>query len=307
MPQVLVVDDSASDRMLAGAILQKVPGINVAYAADGAEALKMIEQQLPDAVVTDLNMPELDGLQLVGCIKQGYPLLPVILMTAQGSEEIAAEALRLGAASYVPKVLLARQLGDVVSRIVSAAALDRGHTRLMHALAECQCRFVLQNDPGLIEPLISQLQEMLRCLPLSDESERLRVGIAVKHAILNGLYHGNLELPDELEDVYSDEGSKLVRERLDDPVLSGRVLVVEAHLTPMAAQFRIHHEGQGFHRSQFPKDFDVTRSSAQLVRGWILMQSIMNEVQLSADGRTQTLIKRAAAESDLVVEDNDDQ
>jgi len=84
VPQVLVVDDSASDRMLAGAILQKEPGIKVVYAADGAEALKKIEQELPDAVVTDLNMPELDGLQLVACIKQGYPLLPVILMTAQG-------------------------------------------------------------------------------------------------------------------------------------------------------------------------------------------------------------------------------
>jgi len=175
----------------------------------------------------------------------------------------------------------------------------------MHALAECQCRFFLQNDPGLVEPLINQLQEMLRCLPLSDESERLRVGIAVKHAVLNGLYHGNLELPDELEDVYSDEGTKLVRERLEDPAFSRRTLVVEAHLTPMAAQFRIQHEGRGFKRSQFPTDFDVTRSSAQLVRGWILMHSIMDEVQLSADGRTQTLIKRAAAQSDLVVDDDD--
>ena len=303
MPNVLVVDDSPTDRILAGAILQKEPGLNVFYAADGAEAMRQIQQQLPDAVVTDLQMPEMDGLQLVACIKQNYPLLPVILMTAQGSEEIAAEALRLGAASYVPKMSLARHLGDVVVRILSSAAADRGHTRLMHALAECQCRFILQNDPGLIDPLINQLQEMLRCLPLADESERLRVGIAVKHAVMNGLYHGNLELPSDVEDIFSEEVAQLVRDRSADPHYAQRSLIVEACLSPESAEFHIIHEGPGFDAANLRLDFDVARSSSQLIRGWFLIRSIMDEVHISADGRSQTLIKRAMPESDLVLDE----
>ena len=151
---ILVVDDSPSDRMIAGTILQRDRDVTVTYASDGAEAILQIQSQLPDVVLTDLQMPELDGLQLVACIKQSYPLLPVVLMTAQGSETIASEALRLGAASYVPKTLLTRQLRDVVSRIVASAKADRGHSRLMHSLEHSQSRFVLQNDPGLIEPLI---------------------------------------------------------------------------------------------------------------------------------------------------------
>jgi CheY-like chemotaxis protein len=303
VPHVLVVDDSSTDRLMAGAILQKERGLTVTFATDGVEAMRKIQEQLPDAVVTDLQMPEMDGLQLVGCIKQSYPLLPVILMTAKGSEEIAAEALRLGAASYVPKASLARHLGDVVVRVVSAAISDRSHTRLMHALAECQCRFILQNDPGLIEPLIGQLQEMLRCLPLADESERLRVGIAVKHAVMNGLYHGNLELPVDVEDLFSTDVAQLIRERCADPKYSQRNLIVEARLSPQAAEFRIHHEGPSLDGAQLHLDFDVARSSSHLTRGWYLIRSIMDEVTLSADGRSQILIKRALPEADLMMEE----
>ncbi len=299
MSHVLVVDDSAFDRLMAGNFLQKVGGVTVSFAENGLEAIQEIRRQLPDVVVTDLQMPELDGLQLVAYIKQNFPLLPVVLMTAQGSEAIAAEALRLGAASYVPKTLLAQQLADVVVRIVESAAADRGHSRLMHALAECQCRFNLQNDPDLIDPLVTHLQEMLRCLPLADESERLRVGIAVKHAVLNGLYHGNLELPADVKDVTSAQISPLVQERCADPDYADRKLIVEAHLSPEFAEFRIHHEGPGFDAATLQLDFDTDQSTCHLMGGWILMRSIMDDIHLSDDGRSQILIKRAMVESEM--------
>src|SRR5262245_9048764 len=82
---VLVVDDSAMDRHLAGAIVQKMGGWQPLFAANGAEALAMLEAQRPDVVLTDMLMPEMDGLQLVQAIRAKYPLVPVILMTAHGS------------------------------------------------------------------------------------------------------------------------------------------------------------------------------------------------------------------------------
>lgn len=303
VPHVLVVDDSPSDRLLAGRFLQRERNLTVSFAENGAEAILSIRRQLPDAVVTDLQMPELDGLQLVAYIKQHFPLLPVILMTAQGSEDIAAEALRLGAASYVPKAYLSQQLADVVARIIESATADRGHSRLMHTLANCQCRFNLQNDPDLIGPLVSHFQEMLRCLPLADESERLRVGIAVKHAVLNGLYHGNLELSSDITDVTSAEVASLVEERLADQRYVGRKLVVDARLSPESAEFHIHHEGPGFNNANLQVDFDAVHSSSHLMRGWILIRSIMDDIQLSPDGRSQILVKRALAETELLFEE----
>ena len=72
-------------------------------------------------VLTDLNMPEMNGLQLVEAARGDFPAVPVVLMTALGSEEIAVEALQKGAASYVPKRNLAQDIADTLDRVVAVA------------------------------------------------------------------------------------------------------------------------------------------------------------------------------------------
>ena len=91
------------DRRLVGGILEKNPDWTIIYAVNGKEALEEIEKHIPDLVLTDMQMPEMNGLELVTAVKEEYPFIPVLLMTAQGSEEIAVQALRRGAASYVPE------------------------------------------------------------------------------------------------------------------------------------------------------------------------------------------------------------
>ena len=109
MPSILIVDDSAVDRRLVGALVSKDPDLAVEYANDGAEAIAAVSRRLPDLVITDLVMPEMNGLELVTAVRRDYPHVPVILMTSQGNEEIAVEALARGAASYVEQVDLGRQ------------------------------------------------------------------------------------------------------------------------------------------------------------------------------------------------------
>lgn len=303
MPTVLVVDDSPADRMIAGRMLQKDPNLNVTYACDGNDALDQIRQAMPDMVVTDLQMPDFDGLQLVDAVKREFPRLPMILMTALGSEEIAAEALRKGAASYVPKRALAAQLRDTVTRVLSAAAADRQHSRLMHSLADCDCRFIMQSDPDLIETLTTHLQEMLRCLPLGDESERLRVGIAVKHALLNGLYHGNLEVPLDTDDLQADSVASLIAERFASSPYADRTLVLEAQISATEAVFTVRHEGPGFPPDVCATGVNDPCATQHFARGLVLMRSIMDEVQFAQDGRAVILTKRAVSEPELSIDE----
>ncbi len=89
MPTVLVVDDSAVDRRLVGGLLGRGTMLTVETAENGAAALARLKQGLPDVVVTDLQMPEMDGLALIKTIRAHYSRVPVILMTARGSEELA--------------------------------------------------------------------------------------------------------------------------------------------------------------------------------------------------------------------------
>ena len=102
MPKVLVVDDNPVDRRLASKCVEG-EGMQAVFAENGREALEVIARELPDFVLTDLDMPEMNGLELVKATQKLYASIPVILMTAKGSEDIAAEALQAGAASYVAK------------------------------------------------------------------------------------------------------------------------------------------------------------------------------------------------------------
>src|SRR6202171_2127780 len=129
MPSVLVVDDSPIDRRLAMALLEKHDDLTVDCATHGVEALARVADGLTDIVVTDLQMPGMDGLELVRTLRCRHPLMPVVLMTAHGNEEIAVQALEQGAASYVSKTRLAENLADTVQHVLAMAQANRRHER----------------------------------------------------------------------------------------------------------------------------------------------------------------------------------
>lgn len=297
MPTILVVDDSEIDRRIAGGLLQKHGGFDVVYAADGEAALQHFEARAPDLVLTDLQMPQMDGLQLVAAVKEDFPLTPVVLMTAQGSEEIAAEALRRGAASYVPKKKLADDLIATVERVLSAAREDRGQSRLMHHLSECDCRFELPCDRSLIAGLAGFLQQLLRSVPLGDETERLRVGIALEESLKNAYYHGCLEVTTGADWPVKKGVDQIASERLREAPYIGRRIFVQARVSRTAAEFIVRDEGPGFDHSQLPDPAAPQSHALNAGRGILLMRTIMDEVRFNAAGNEVTLIKRPSVES----------
>lgn len=288
MSNILVVDDSMTERKLAVGILRRDFDGTIAE-ADCAEAgLEYLESHAPDLVLTDLQMPGLDGLQLVERIRDEWPGLPVVLMTSQGSEEIAARALKVGAASYVPKMRLTSDLVVTIQRIVRAASQERTHSRLMHSLDSGELNFTIRNDLALISPLVKLIQEMLRSLPLGDEAERLRVGVAVEEAIKNAVYHGNLEIGSTLEEGRSLDD--LVAERLYQAPYSNRRVIVSLWISHEQAAFAVRDEGPGFDFAPFESDdFD---SNAPRGRGIQLMRTFMDSVEFRDDGREVLLRKK---------------
>ena len=152
MTRVLVVDDCAVDRTLAGEILKKEAGFAIDYARNGEEALQQIGRAAPDLVLTDLQMPHIDGLQLVSTVREKYPRVPVILMTSQGSEEIAFRALQLGAASYVPKTFLHDNLRDTVHKVLQASINESYYQKAMECLARSERVFSLGERSRAFHP-----------------------------------------------------------------------------------------------------------------------------------------------------------
>ena len=292
MTTLLVVDDSAIDRRLVGGLLEKNAEWSVVYANDGSEALHQVELHLPDLVLTDMQMPVMNGLELVTKMKAGYPLIPVVLMTAQGSEEIAVQALHKGAASYVPKRRLAEELREIVERVLSASDVDRSESRLMHRLERHQSTFVLENDASLVPSIVNYLQQLVTRMRLTEETECLRIGVALEEALLNAYYHGNLEISSELREHDHTAYYDLSRKRcLESPYCLRRIFV-DAILTPAESKFMIRDEGKGFDPAQLPDATDPANLERPCGRGLLLMKTFMDELRFNDVGNEVTMIKR---------------
>src|SRR6266404_1833208 len=177
LPVVLVVDDSPVDRRLTGGLAEKC-GLRAIYAVDGQDGLAAIAKEAPAVVLTDLQMPNMTGLELVEAIRSDYPSVPVILMTAQGNEEIAIAALRAGASHYLAKRNLRDELPDVLRQVLQAAKADRRKENLLGRIEHLECRYVLENDPAFVPLLVAQLQEQVERMGLCDKSRRIRLGVA---------------------------------------------------------------------------------------------------------------------------------
>jgi CheY-like chemotaxis protein len=304
MQTLLVVDDSRVDRRLVGGLLQKTGEYEVIYAEHGRAALERLELDIPDAVLTDLHMPEMNGLELVQAIKSDYPLTPVLLMTAQGSEELAVEALRLGAASYVTKRRLGEDLISTVHQILEAASSTRGGTRLLNRISSLETSYVLPNETKLIHALSAQVRDTMRAMRIFPENDRLRISIAFEESLLNALYHGNLEVDSSLRDDDYGAYEDLARRRsLQRPYID-RQLYVDISLTQQAARFSVRDEGPGFDPAVIPDPTDPEYLDRPSGRGMLLMRSFMDEVHYSEGGRQVTMMKVAPPpETDII--DND--
>ena len=292
MTNVLVVDDLPSDRQLVGRLLEQGADLKVEYAVHGADALSKMDQQRPDLVVTDLVMPEMDGLELVQVVTERYPLVPVILMTAQGNEEIAVQALMLGAASYVPKRRLADNLLDTVHEVLRLSYHRRHESQLMGCMTMTECSFVLDNDPHLIGPLAAHLQEETARIGLCDEIEGTRLGVAIEEALKNALYHGSLELGGQLREEDREACEALVAQRRRQPPYQDRRIHVAAKIAPDGASFVVRDEGPGFDVSSLPDPNDPASLAATAGKGVLLMRSFMDEVSYNETGNAVTLVKR---------------
>lgn len=124
-PDVLVVDDSAAIRKILNRVLRQT-GMAIGTiheAGDGQEALDLLKSHRPNLILTDINMPKMDGLQLLAALKgsDDWRPIPVVMITTEGGETKVAEAVRLGAAGYVRKPFTADQIKEKLVGLLEPA------------------------------------------------------------------------------------------------------------------------------------------------------------------------------------------
>jgi two-component system chemotaxis response regulator CheY len=122
MKTVLIADDSRTTQMLVKTTLQRIPALKFLTADNGRQALAVLDQEAVDLLVTDINMPEMDGIELVreARRRRSRDQLPIVIITAKGEEQARTEGMALGANEYILKPISSRDLLDAASKLLTA-------------------------------------------------------------------------------------------------------------------------------------------------------------------------------------------
>lgn len=291
---ILVVDDSPTQVRQIQMVLEG-DGLMVKTAGDGEEAMKCIQEDPPLLVVTDLQMPNMNGLELVAAVKGHTASLPVILTTSQGSESIAAQALQEGASSYVPKRDLSNALVPVVRQVLAVNQATHTVREVAQFAVESSISLSLENDELLVPKVISRLELPMVELDLFDEGERMQIAMALDEALLNAMVHGNLEVSSELRQI--DDGKPyidLIEERKKTAPYNERRVTIQMHATLDSATIIIRDEGPGFDLSSLRDPTDPENLEKAGGRGLLLINAFMDEVRHNERGNQITMIKNKA-------------
>jgi len=118
--KILVVEDSPTMRQLIGFALKRLPNTAITEAADGVDGLKKINSDHFDLIITDINMPVMDGLKLISLVRRdvSYRNIPIMIITTEGGAEDRERALALGAVAYITKPIQASQVLDTAKNLL---------------------------------------------------------------------------------------------------------------------------------------------------------------------------------------------
>ena len=128
MKRILIVEDSATMRSLLVSTLEELDmPVKVSEACSGFEALRCLPRDDYDLVITDINMPDINGLELVSFIKNNekYTSIPLVIVSSESSEQDREKGLSLGADAYLVKPFDPEDLRQVVSALLAAPSRAR--------------------------------------------------------------------------------------------------------------------------------------------------------------------------------------
>ncbi len=121
--KILIIEDSPTMRQLISFALKRLPGVHIVEATDGVDGLKKLSSEKFDLILTDINMPIMDGLKLVSLVRSdvNYRSVPIVVITTEGAQEDRERALALGANDYITKPIQANRILELAKSLLKTA------------------------------------------------------------------------------------------------------------------------------------------------------------------------------------------
>ena len=293
---LLIDDDTAVLDMVQTALAHY--GMEVHAYPEAIQALELLHH--PDApafdlVISDINMDDLDGFEVIHRVKAIHPELPVVLMTGQATVEYAIRAIRMGAANLFVKPLAIHDLVQSVFHLVDLHRDLRLADDGLRGLVNERRHFLFRSDELQIPTLVRHLTDRLVPMGFASPSNVDVIAMAIHEALVNALDHGNLELDSRLKgDLFmrEDAYAQMRARRMADPVYAERLIEVRLALDTERFELEINDEGSGFDASRLAPQDVTSDMAAHCGRGLPLIQMVMDEVHFNAKGSQVRMVLR---------------
>ena len=290
--KVLIADDDPALVFFLNEVIRN-SGHTPFSASDGREALRIFEAEQPEIVLSDLRMPEIDGLSLLEKVRKQNPETFFVVLTGWGSEEEAVRALQLRASNYLIKPVRHEVISQLINKYsqILAGRLLRSQISRMVQRREMSLR--IDNRISLVSEvgdyLLAQTDDLL------DQTSRFGIHLGLFELIMNAIEHGNMEInfeekrrllqsgPDRLSDAYE--------RRLKDPALAARRVTIEFKMSGTRLEWVIQDEGPGFDYRSLPNPLAPENFEAVNGRGVFLAGFQFDELTFLGAGNKVRAVK----------------
>lgn len=293
--KILVVEDDDVTRSLMTMMVKK-QGYDTLAAPDGLEGLKAFKTFQPDVVLADIQMPNMDGLEMLEKIRKIDSNALVIMNSTLDSPEYTLKALRLKANDYLVKPVLEKDLIALLSKY-SGILENRTRTRAVYGLIyRRELGMQIFNQLDQVDKIVDRLMlETEHAIPAQD---RLGIHLGLVEMLVNAIEHGNLQITyDEKSQALegdSNDWNQLVESRLQNPLFKDRTVNLEFSMNKERCEWLITDQGLGFDWNDLPDPNDPENLLASHGRGIMLTRLQFDECAYLGSGNQVRLVKNLA-------------
>lgn len=248
---ILLVEDDSSSRLYLENLLE-VNDYKFFSAANGIEGLNIFDEQKIDIVITDIQMPVMDGLELLEAIREKKSNTIVIITTAYGTENYAIQALQLGANNYLKKPVRGSDLIPLLKKyeiiINNRFSTDKLPGRLLERKFKLEFNTSINGIPKIVDRILS---ESACNYP---DSDKINIELGLVELITNAVEHGNMGISniEKKQAMENNTLDNLYNEKLADIKIREKKILIEFCRTPITCEWTIIDQGEGFDWKTLP-------------------------------------------------------
>jgi len=287
---LIVEDDPASRKYLKDTV--EAEGHEVKTAENGQTGLNIFKQFKPDLVLSDIQMPVVDGLELLEAIRLQNSDSIVVIMTAFGSEEYAMQAMRLGANNYLKKPTRHAELLPILKKYGSLIEARTYENEVLGMIVEKNYTMKFDNRFEIIPNIVDRL--VLETGGILPKDKRFGVGLGLLELLTNAVEHGNLEIGYEEKSaaLETDTLESLYKQRQADPLFAQRKVTVAFKMDGKSCEWLITDKGKGFDWKTVMDLFDESKLLEAHGRGIFITKFYFDELIFNDAGNAVRAIRR---------------